>query len=72
MFFPEFSTTTTEAGADGEFPSQRAVSVSPSGDLVAIGIGDKVRERCRGSGCRIRKRIPSTLMLILELVLILY
>lgn len=37
-----FSATTAAATADGEFPSQRAVAVSPKGDALALGMGDKV------------------------------
>jgi hypothetical protein len=37
-----FSAATATVGADGEFPSQRAVAVSPKGDFIALGLGEKV------------------------------
>ncbi len=39
---PAFTVQTATAAADGEFPSQRAVAVSPKGDLVALGAGQEV------------------------------
>ena len=42
---PAFTVQTATAGADGEFPSQRAVAVSPKGDLVALGAGQEVNPK---------------------------
>jgi hypothetical protein len=45
LFFtliPVFTAQTATVAADGEFPSQRAVAVSPKGDLVSLGAGQEV------------------------------
>ena len=37
-----FSATTAQAAADGEYPNQRAVAISPKGNEVAMGLGHKI------------------------------